>query len=182
MMFGEAKVALELCLRPMNMGDRFDICRSGSTFEVMNPEPLICWPQDLERALASLRQMDADLGATEMYAPLKAVLERRPILDCVRQIVLRTDGQVSNVAAVLEPVGQHRKHNRIFSSGVGAAPSSHLVRGFARASHGAAEFIAVGERRQRLLALSKASGIVCSAIAFVALGRWSRDRLPTGPG
>ncbi|HEX8521817.1 MAG TPA: hypothetical protein VF669_06135, partial [Tepidisphaeraceae bacterium] len=100
----------------------------------------------LMRALA-FNAPTADLGGTELYGPLEAILHA-PVgkRGSVRNIVLLTDGQVSNEGAVMELARKHRAQNRIFSFGIGHACSAHLVRGLARATGGAAEFITPGER------------------------------------
>jgi Ca-activated chloride channel family protein len=141
----QATAALELCLRGMNEGDTFNICRFGSTFELMASEPLRYSQQTLDKAVSYVRR-GADLGGTELYAPLEAILRQPPIVGKVRQVVLLTDGQVSNEPACIDLARRNRLRNRIFSFGIGPACSSHLVKGLARATGGAAEFITTGER------------------------------------
>ena len=60
--------------------------------------------------------------------------------------MLLTDGQVSNEPACIDLARRNRLRNRIFSFGIGSACSTHLVKGLARATGGAAEFITTGER------------------------------------
>ncbi|MDB4873266.1 MAG: hypothetical protein JWL97_4270 [Gemmatimonadales bacterium] len=141
----QATAALELCLRSLSMGDRFNICRFGSTWELMSGEPLAYTQATLDLAVGYVRQ-SRDLGGTELHAPLEAILSGAPTAGPVRQIILLTDGQVTNEPALVELARRHRMHNRIFSFGIGAASSTFLVKGIARATGGAAEFITAGER------------------------------------
>ena len=90
--------------------------------------------------------MDANLGGTELVPPLTEIFNCAPIRQSGRDIVLLTDGQISNEGVALELARQHRRHNRVFTLGVGAAASGTLVRGLAAASGAAAEFIADNER------------------------------------
>jgi Ca-activated chloride channel family protein len=141
----QATVALELCLRSLSAGDTFNICRFGSTFELMSSEPLAYSQATLDRAIQYVRQ-GADLGGTELHAPLEAIFKVPPRAGHVRQVILLTDGQVSNEPAVVALARKHRARNRVFTFGIGAASSAFLVKGIARATGGASEFISGGER------------------------------------
>ena len=141
----QAKAALELCLRSLSPGDTFNVCRFGSRFELMASEPLAYSQATLDRALAYVRA-SGDLGGTELHAPLGAIFKVSPRPGCVRQVILLTDGQVTNEPAVIELARKHRARNRLFTFGIGPACSAFLVKGLARATGGAAEFITAGER------------------------------------
>jgi Ca-activated chloride channel family protein len=141
----QAAAALELCLRSMSVGDRFNICRFGSTWELMSSEPVVYSQTTLDRAIQYIRR-NADLGGTELYPPLQAILSIAPAAGTVRNIIVLTDGQVSNEPAIVELARSQRGHNRFFSFGIGPASSAFLVKGIARATGGAAEFISAGER------------------------------------
>ncbi len=142
----QATAALELCLRTLNVGDTFNVCRFGSTFQMLAAEPLAYTDATLAQAVAYVRSTGANLGGTELLAPLDAVLRPRPAAGRVRTVVLLTDGQVTNEPAVLALARRHRGRNRIFPFGIGPAVSTFLVNGLARATGGAAEFVAAGER------------------------------------
>ena len=141
----QATAALELCLRSLNPGDSFNIVRFGSTFDTLSSEPLWYDESTLQRAIAHVRA-PCDLGGTELYAPLANLFAQPVRTGALRQVILLTDGQISNEPAVLELARQHRAKNRLFTFGIGSACSAHLVKGLARATAGAAEFITEGER------------------------------------
>jgi hypothetical protein len=90
--------------------------------------------------------MQADLGGTEILPALEAAFDQSRPTSMARQVVVVTDGQVTNTDAVLAFVRKHEAYARVFTFGIGAGPSHHLVRGLARAGGGAAEFILPGER------------------------------------
>jgi Ca-activated chloride channel family protein len=141
----QATHALELCLRSLNPGDTFNICRFGSTFEMMASEPLVYSDATLRQALNHINRI-VDLGGTELMTPLMSIFQRKPAVGRVRNLVLLTDGQVNNEHGLIEWARQYRDQNRIFSFGIGAASSSFLMKGLARATNGAAEFISGNER------------------------------------
>jgi Ca-activated chloride channel family protein len=141
----QATAALELCLRSLNEGDWFNICRFGSTFEMLCGEPLRYDESTLRQALRWISDVRG-LGGTELMAPLQAILAHPPAVGSARTVIVLTDGQVTNEPAVIDLARKHRAHNRIFSFGIGSACSAFLVKGLARATSGAAEFISGRER------------------------------------
>jgi Ca-activated chloride channel family protein len=141
----QATTALELCLRSLCDGDRFNVCRFGSSHEMLSPMSLPYSAATLAKALRFIGR-DANLGGTEIYRPLQEILSLAPSVGGIRNIVLLTDGQVSNEPAVIELARKWSAKNRLFTFGIGAAASGFLVRGLARVTRGAAEFIAGDER------------------------------------
>jgi Ca-activated chloride channel family protein len=141
----QAVAALQLCLRSLSPGDTFNICRFGSTFELMSSEPLAYSEKTLAAALQYIDRR-ADLGGTEILPALEAIFATRPRAGGARSVIVLTDGQVSNEPGVIALARRHRDRNRIFSFGIGSAASSFLVKGLARATRGAAEFISGDER------------------------------------
>ncbi len=142
----EVRNALQLCLRSMIAGCRFNIIGFGSTHESLFSEARLYDQGSLDKASAHVRGLRANLGGTEILAPLQFALEQPLHPELPRQVVVLTDGQVTNTDAVLALAKQHAATIRIFTFGIGAGASQHLVRGLARAGGGSAEFICPGER------------------------------------
>jgi Ca-activated chloride channel family protein len=142
----EAKNALELCLRSLRTGCLFNIVGFGSTHRALFPESRPYADDTLAAASRHVRSMEADMGGTEILPALELVLAARPHEGLPRQLFVLTDGQVSNTDAVIALVRRHAAHTRVFTFGIGAGASHHLVKGLARAGEGEAEFIAPGER------------------------------------
>ena len=163
----QATAALELCLRTLNVGDTFNVCRFGSTFDLLAPEPMPYTDATLDRAVAYVRSSAGDLGGTELLAPLEVVLRPPPAAGRVRTVVLLTDGQVTNEPAVLALARRHKGRNRIFPFGIGPAVSTFLVNGLARATGGAAEFVDARERVEAkvLRTFARVSSPVATGVA-----------------
>ncbi len=142
----EAIKAIEICLKGLNPGTLFNLCRFGSTFEYMFQEPRIYNADSLDGATRYLRTLTADLGGTEILTPLENICATGPAEGRERTIMLLTDGAVGNEDEVIRMVQTHQRTTRIFALGIGAGVNDHFIRGLARAGRGAAEFIFPGER------------------------------------
>ena len=142
----EVRNALQLCLRSMTSGCRFNIVGFGSTFTALFPKSRDYDDASLAEASAHIAGVQADLGGTELLPALSMVLQLPAERTLPRQVVVLTDGEVTNTDAVLELARRHASHARIFTFGIGAGASHHLVKGLARAGGGTAEFIFPGER------------------------------------
>ncbi len=142
----EVRKALQLCLRSMIPGCRFNIIGFGSCCEPLFPESRAYDQASLTEASAHAAALRADLGGTEILSALRFALEQPRHGTLARQLVVLTDGEVTNTDAVLALVKEHAATARLFTLGIGAGASRHLVRGMARAGRGCAEFISPGER------------------------------------
>lgn len=141
----EARRTLLLCLQSLVEGDRFNVVRFGSTHRRVFDGTVPYGNRTLDKARSAARKMRADLGGTEILRPLREVLQAEVTEGLPRRVVLLTDGQVSNEDAVIALARKHRSTTRIFAFGIGAGSSEYLVRGVARVSRGAAEFVHPGE-------------------------------------
>ena len=142
----EVRNALQLCLRSMISGCRFDIVAFGSTFVHLFDGSLEYDDSSLAKASRYVTTLEANLGGTDILPALTDVLERPRRDTLARQVVILTDGQVTNTDAVIAVARKYAANTRIFTFGIGAGASQHLVRGVARAGGGVAEFIYPGER------------------------------------
>jgi hypothetical protein len=142
----EVRNALQLCLRSMIPGCSFDIVGFGSRFERLFGKSVLYDERSLATASEHVSALEANLGGTEILPALKALLEHPKDGTLARQIVVLTDGEVTNTDAVLALAKRHAANARIFTFGIGAGASHHLVKGLARAGAGIAEFIYPGER------------------------------------
>ena len=142
----QVRNALQLCLRSMIPGCRFNIVSFGSNFGALFPESHPYDESSLAAAAGFVSSMSADRGGTEILPALTSVLTQKTVPELPRQVVVLTDGQVSNTDDVLELAKAHATTTRVFSIGIGAGASHHLVQGLARAGGGSAESIFPGER------------------------------------
>jgi Ca-activated chloride channel family protein len=142
----EARRTLRLCLHSLEPGDRFEIVRFGSSHQGLFGESREYDDDALEAAARWVERLQADLGGTEILAPLNELLALPATRGVARRVVLLTDGQVTNEDRVIDLVRKHRRTTQVYAFGIGHGASEFLVRGVARASRGAAEFVHPGER------------------------------------
>ena len=143
----EAKKALELCLRGVEQGKSFNVYRFGSTHEVLFKKAREYNEKTAEEALAYVEAMDADLGGTEIFKPLKEICSlKRKGPNSGLDIILLTDGEVGNEAEILKLIRENNGEIRVFPVGIGAGCNEFFIKGLARAGGGASAFIFPGER------------------------------------
>jgi Ca-activated chloride channel family protein len=142
----QVRNALQLCLRSLVPGSSFNIVGFGSRFEALFDGCRSYDESSLAAASQHVESMDASLGGTEILPPLEFVLNQPRSSERPLQLVILTDGDVTNTDAVINLVRRHADRARVFTFGIGRAASQHLLTGLARAGRGAAEFIHPGER------------------------------------
>ena len=137
----QARNAMELCLRALEETDTFNIIAFGSDWKPLFKEPRTFDQANLEKAAQFVRTLDGHMGGTEIFAPLKAILNRPAPAGRSRKVILLTDGEVANEAEILALAEKHRGHSAIYPVGLGRGPNAHLICSLARVSGGAAEFV-----------------------------------------
>ncbi|XP_045123544.1 von Willebrand factor A domain-containing protein 5A-like isoform X2 [Portunus trituberculatus] len=137
-----ARATLLLFLKSLPAGCLFNIVSFGSSFSSLFPKGSRVYSEKTLREACQLQAtMDADMGGTEILAPLKDIYNKPPTPGYSRQILLITDGMVANVEQVLQLVGRHAHETRLFAVGIGHGASSALVCGAARAGRGRSEMV-----------------------------------------
>ncbi|CAF3697567.1 unnamed protein product [Adineta steineri] len=139
---GFAREAMLLFLKNLPNNCYFNIIKFGTKYDCLFNESTAFYNSiNVRIAEKFISQIRADLGGTEILAPLQWLERHPPQTDRARQVFLLTDGEVSNVSEVLELCRSMASSTRIFSFGLGATPSRSLVKGLARATNGRFVFI-----------------------------------------
>eukprot|EP00127_Corallochytrium_limacisporum_P000458 Clim_evm14s13 gene=Clim_evmTU14s13 len=161
-----AREAMKLMLKSLPVEHvHFNIVGFGSRFQTLfEGQSRPYTESNLKQAMDHVTsEMQSNLGGTELLKPLQHIHHSLPrIPGHRRQILVLTDGQVSNTEAVLSYVqemcspeagnsgvgsmfgGKKRAssgHTRFFSVGIGSSVSHHLVEGLARNGQGTAVFV-----------------------------------------
>merc|ERR1719456_1509837 len=133
-------------LRSLPAGTPFEIVSFGSHHASLFKEARALDDASLGVASRAIDKMNADMGGTNILAPLESVFERKLPEGFAREVVLLTDGQVSNVDQVVKLVQANANSARTFALGIGSGASRDLVRRLASSGRGKAEFVADDER------------------------------------
>ncbi|KAG0620685.1 hypothetical protein M758_4G235100 [Ceratodon purpureus] len=152
----QAGQALELFLRSIPFEDHsFNIIGFGSTHKALFPKSAAYNEESLKKGISYAQQLQADMGGTEMTGAFQEAFQRRR-RDVPTQIFLLTDGEIWDVdnlvQVVREAVEEGEKSDsfvRVFSLGVGASVSHHLIESVARAGSGYAQLVVEGERMEK---------------------------------
>ncbi|XP_065573320.1 von Willebrand factor A domain-containing protein 5A-like [Artemia franciscana] len=145
----QAKEALLIFLQSLPLDCYFNIIGFGSTYTSLFPKSVQYTEDSLRAAKEHVKGLGANLGGTEIYAPLDFVFKLPAVEGYLRQIFVLTDGEVSNTERVLSLVRSFSSKNRVFALGLGRSASHHLVGGIARLGGGTAAFATVSEELRK---------------------------------
>uniref|UniRef100_A0A3Q2NNB1 von Willebrand factor A domain-containing protein 5A n=1 Tax=Fundulus heteroclitus TaxID=8078 RepID=A0A3Q2NNB1_FUNHE len=143
-----ARDTLLLLLKSLPMGCYFNIYSFGSQFEHIFPTSVEYSEKTMEEALKKVKNMEANLGGTEILLPLKHIYSQSCIPKQPRQLFIFTDGEVGNTKEVTDLVKMNAATHRCFSFGIGEGASSALINGMAKEGGGHAQFITGTDRMQ----------------------------------
>ncbi|XP_038165132.1 von Willebrand factor A domain-containing protein 5B1 [Cyprinodon tularosa] len=162
------KDAMVVILKSLMPGCLFNIVGFGSTFKSLFATSQNYEEEALAQACDYIRKMRADMGGTNILAPLTWIMRQPTFSGHPRLLFLLTDGAVSNTGRVIELIRSHARYIRCFSFGIGQNACRRLVHGLAAVSKGTAEFLSDGERLQpkMIKSLKKTMSPVLSDISI----------------
>ncbi|RSL52390.1 hypothetical protein CEP54_010930 [Fusarium duplospermum] len=148
----DLKAALEIFLKSLPVGVKFNICSFGSHFSFLWDRSQTYSKDSLDKALKHIKSFDADFGGTEMYRPVEATFKKR-YNDMNLEVFLLTDGAIYDQDSLFELINRNVAESkgsvRVFSLGIGYGASTSLVEGVARAGNGFAQTVGHGEKMDK---------------------------------
>uniref|UniRef100_A0A3P8WK49 von Willebrand factor A domain containing 5B1 n=1 Tax=Cynoglossus semilaevis TaxID=244447 RepID=A0A3P8WK49_CYNSE len=142
------KDAMVVILKSLVPGCLFNIIGFGSTYKSLFNTSQNYEEEALAVACDYVRKIRADMGGTNILAPLNWILRQPMFSGHPRLLFLLTDGAIGNTGKVIELVRRHARYIRCFTFGIGQNACRRLVQGLATVSKGTAEFLTEGERLQ----------------------------------
>lgn len=140
----KAAECLEFFIRSLPPNSFFNVVRFGSSFEKLFPNSMEYNETTAEKAINLAQNLKSNLGGTNIYNPLKDIFELKTEHN-QRQIFIMTDGEVNDVAEVLQLISTNSNENRCFTIGIGRGCDAGLVEGMATASGGKSDFVQEGD-------------------------------------
>jgi hypothetical protein len=140
----QSKRAMQIFMRSMPEGCRFNIVKFGHSFKFLSQQSLEYCDENIDRASSYINEIGADMGGTEILKPLEFVHSLPSQPGYSRQVIVLTDGQVRNERQVIDFAGSTQ--SRVFSLGIGSGVSTFLVKGLARVTNGHASFVQDNEK------------------------------------
>jgi Ca-activated chloride channel homolog len=137
--FDMARESLELCLKWLTPGCRFNICLYGDDCLMMSEASLVYDRATLAAALSMLSNAKPDMGGSELKVALQQIFSEPAVAS--REIVLFTDGDIYNTGDIIDYVKNSADGARFYTFGIGTNSPQQLVRGLAQATGGLSEVI-----------------------------------------
>lgn len=144
------KSALHLFLASLPIGTYFNIVSFGQSHSFLWESSQAYSEATLNTAKKHVDGMDADMGGTEMYEPIKETVDRRK-QELRTEVLVLTDGEIWHTEALFKYINNAAEGGnvRFFSLGVGASVSHVLVEGISRAGKGYSQLVGDGENMQK---------------------------------
>eukprot|EP00347_Sterkiella_histriomuscorum_P020358 403338114 len=138
----QAVKALQVFLNSLPMGCYFNVYSFGGTHTKMFDTSQVFNELTLNKAIDDVKKYQANMPGTEIYRPVKEILETKPIHPkFTRHLYLITDGEISDTNKLIDLIKQHRDTTTVHCFGIGDGVSTELVKFCASAGKGHYYFI-----------------------------------------
>ncbi len=171
----QVRIAGERILDSLRPGDLFDIVAFGTGHRALFGRAMPASPANVARAREFVRDLDADLGGTEIESALRAAyaIEGEPGIP--RDLLLITDGEVWDTDAAVSEA--RASGHRIFTVGVGSqrleiGPLPPRDAGVAGADAARSDLARMGAA-QRLPAIGDEAAATELAVRYQLLSEWT---------
>ncbi|CAA9962608.1 VIT multi-domain protein [Pyrenophora teres f. maculata] len=181
---GLARQALQVFLKSLPIGVKFNICSFGNTHSFLWPKSVTYNQETLDLAMNHVNSMTANYGGTEMLQPLQATIEER-YKDMALDIMLLTDGEIWNQHQLFSYLNQSVLESkdpiRVFTLGVGSSVSHALIEGIAKAGNGFSQAVGHGEKMDKKVVRMLKGALSPHITDYTLEVRYSNKDLSTPP-
>ena len=136
----QAKKALGIAIGRLQPKDRFNIISFSDVISTVFAKPEQASARSIAIARKAIKRLEAE-GGTKIIPAVAAALDGKDDTGRIRQVILITDGSVSNEAALFALIENRLGDTRLFTVGIGSAPNDYLMTRAATAGRGSFIFI-----------------------------------------
>ncbi|KAH8883361.1 hypothetical protein GQ53DRAFT_753026 [Thozetella sp. PMI_491] len=141
--------ALQIFLKSLPLGVKFNICSFGSRHEFLFPRSRSYDAASLSEATSYVSKFQANFGGTQMLKPLEDTFKQR-YADMDLDVFLLTDGETWEQNVLIDMVNSQVTESkgaiRVFTLAIGRGASHALTEGVARAGNGFAQSVSEDEK------------------------------------
>ena len=112
---------LNFFMKSLPKNSFFQIIGFGSYIKFINEEPLIYTEENVNETIEKIQNLEADLGGTNLFFPLKAIFKEDNYKDINlgRNVFILTDGETSYTQRCLNIISKNNDKFRVHSFGIG---------------------------------------------------------------
>jgi|GEM_PF-1747392 len=130
-----AKSVVTHSLRALRPSDQFEVSAFNTDELRFSDTAKRATSSNIEAACTWIDALTAG-GGTEMIAPIQSALHAKSTPQCIRTVLLVTDGAVANDAVIFQLAATMSPHARLYTIGVGYAPSTAFLSRLSRICNG----------------------------------------------
>jgi hypothetical protein len=126
-----ASKGLKLFLQSLPEKSYYQIIGFGSQYIAYDTTPKEYTQENIKKSLEIIDHLDADLGGTDIYSPLKYVFDSYKVHDTInlpRNIFLLTDGEIGDKSKTLDLIDKNSSKYFIYSIGIGNYFDEDLIK------------------------------------------------------
>ena len=126
-----ASKGLKLFLQSLPEKSYYQIIGFGSEYKAYDETPKEYTQENIKKSLEIIDHLNADLGGTDIYSPLKYVFDSYSVHDKInlpRNIFLLTDGEIENKSNTLDLIDKNSSKYFIYSIGIGNYFDEDLIK------------------------------------------------------
>ena len=166
-----ASKGLKLFLQSLPAKSYYQIIGFGSQFIAYDETPKEYTQENIKKSLIFIDYLNANLGGTDIYSPLKYVFDSYKVHDKInlpRNIFLLTDGEIENKKKTLDLIYENSSKYSIYSIGIGNNFDEDLIKNAGIIGKGGYNFCKEIEEMNKVIVkeLNRAISPFCSNISI----------------
>ena len=134
---------LNFFMKSLSKNSFFQIIGFGSNIKFINEKPLIYTEENVNKTIEDIKNLEADLGGTNLFFPLKAIFKEDNYKDINlgRNVFILTDGETSAAQKCLNIISKNNDKFRVHSFGLGSYYDKKFIEKCGKLGKGSYNFV-----------------------------------------